>query len=504
MKIASTIVSLALAAGAAAAPSEFEVVTPLVNQSAFDLSPTRDGGFIATGELVDANGSRDILLSKHREDGFVEWQVRIGNPGLPEIGFSVHQLQDGGYAIAGEMVAPGAATASTLLVRTDPIGIVLWARQLPGGRFNERPIAPALDLLPNGDIVVVSRADLTSPNGLVRYGLAARFSPFGALLFASIYDFPGDNRSVNFTDVRATESAAGGPAMVISGYFANADDFRNPFALYLDNAGNNTLAREYLPVDPQGSAHAVGISPTPLGHVLVGRYFDPNSPDDPTFIYGLDPALNLTTSLLHRQFSVAHAAIATDTPRDRVLIAGHRNTDPAAGTDDGAILSVALPGAPILWENNYGRQRQEVLRAVIPNGDCIRAVGESQNTAISPGSYVVVADDQGRTGCQTRLNIPELNPVVRERPFEFVRTFIEPRIPQLTSVRLDPGSVTLCEACPADFNGDGFIDFFDFDAYVECFNGGRCPPCRTADFNGDGFIDFFDYDDFVLAFERGC
>jgi hypothetical protein len=59
-------------------------------------------------------------------------------------------------------------------------------------------------------------------------------------------------------------------------------------------------------------------------------------------------------------------------------------------------------------------------------------------------------------------------------------------------------------SCPADFNGDGFLDFFDYDDYVRCFELGQCPPGRTGDFNGDGFADFFDYDAFVEAFESGC
>ncbi len=58
--------------------------------------------------------------------------------------------------------------------------------------------------------------------------------------------------------------------------------------------------------------------------------------------------------------------------------------------------------------------------------------------------------------------------------------------------------------CAADFNNDGFLDFFDYDEYVECFETGVCPPGVNADFNGDGFVDFFDYDAFVLAFEAGC
>jgi hypothetical protein len=68
------------------------------------------------------------------------------------------------------------------------------------------------------------------------------------------------------------------------------------------------------------------------------------------------------------------------------------------------------------------------------------------------------------------------------------------------------GTLTLSFAlpCPPDFNGDGFLDFFDYDDFVNCFETGTCPDGRTADFNGDGFVDFFDYDEFVGAFEAGC
>ncbi len=58
--------------------------------------------------------------------------------------------------------------------------------------------------------------------------------------------------------------------------------------------------------------------------------------------------------------------------------------------------------------------------------------------------------------------------------------------------------------CVADFNDDGFVDFSDYDAFVECFEGFACPPGKTADVNDDGFVDYFDYDAFVEVFEWGC
>jgi hypothetical protein len=69
------------------------------------------------------------------------------------------------------------------------------------------------------------------------------------------------------------------------------------------------------------------------------------------------------------------------------------------------------------------------------------------------------------------------------------------------------GSVTSNVAalafCPADFNGDCFLDFFDYGDFVQCFETEVCNG-GTADFNGDGFVDFFDYDEFVVAYEIGC
>jgi hypothetical protein len=73
--------------------------------------------------------------------------------------------------------------------------------------------------------------------------------------------------------------------------------------------------------------------------------------------------------------------------------------------------------------------------------------------------------------------------------------------PVVLRVRSNMGQVTPCDA---DFNCDGFLDFFDYDEYVQCYETGVSSSGRTADYNDDGFLDFFDYDEFVAAFEMGC
>ncbi|MDX2117460.1 MAG: EF-hand domain-containing protein [Planctomycetota bacterium] len=71
---------------------------------------------------------------------------------------------------------------------------------------------------------------------------------------------------------------------------------------------------------------------------------------------------------------------------------------------------------------------------------------------------------------------------------------------QAYNVLLYVGHAIRPNPCPADFNNDGFLDFTDFDAFVEAFEGGNA----SSDFNGDGFLDFTDFDAFVAAFEAGC
>jgi len=63
-----------------------------------------------------------------------------------------------------------------------------------------------------------------------------------------------------------------------------------------------------------------------------------------------------------------------------------------------------------------------------------------------------------------------------------------------------PASRSFSTRSAADYNGDGFLDFTDFDEFVTGFEAGD----TAADFNNDGFIDFTDFDEFVLAFEAGC
>ena len=54
--------------------------------------------------------------------------------------------------------------------------------------------------------------------------------------------------------------------------------------------------------------------------------------------------------------------------------------------------------------------------------------------------------------------------------------------------------------CPADWNDDDVVDFFDYLDFLTSFNSGTL----AGDFNDDQVVDFFDYLDFVNEFSSGC
>jgi hypothetical protein len=65
------------------------------------------------------------------------------------------------------------------------------------------------------------------------------------------------------------------------------------------------------------------------------------------------------------------------------------------------------------------------------------------------------------------------------------------------SIASEPATLQIC---PANFNCDDAVDFFDYLDFVDAFSSSNL----RADFNHDDSIDFFDYLDFVDAFSMGC
>jgi hypothetical protein len=164
---------------------------------------------------------------------------------------------------------------------------------------------------------------------------------------------------------------------------------------------------------------------------------------------------------------------------------------------DGATVVATGVNPPVPFAANAGGDQ---IVTDTDNSGSEDVVLSAAGSSDSDGSIVTYTWREGATVIASGIN-PSVSLPVGVHTLDLTVTDNEGRTgTDSVTITVEEGST----ACPADFNGDGFLDFFDYDDFVNCYENGVCPPGQTADYNGDGFVDFFDYDDFVNAYESGC
>ena len=93
------------------------------------IAQTSGGGYVVAGTVKDtAVGSlTDIFLAKFSSVGDTIWTRRIAAPGA-DVANAVQQTYDGGYIISGQTNSYGQGNYDILLLKTDSLGTVSWAK----------------------------------------------------------------------------------------------------------------------------------------------------------------------------------------------------------------------------------------------------------------------------------------------------------------------------------------------------------------------------------------
>ena len=91
------------------------------DEYAFSVQQTADDGYIITGATSSYGaGSYDVYLVKTDASGNTEWEKTIGGS-RGDCGYSVQQITDGGYIIAGDTTSYGAGGGDVYLVKVSPL-----------------------------------------------------------------------------------------------------------------------------------------------------------------------------------------------------------------------------------------------------------------------------------------------------------------------------------------------------------------------------------------------
>ena len=96
------------------------------------LIQTSDGGYAIAGTTTSFGaGEWDVYVVKLDADGNLQWTKTIGGPG-EEVGSSLIQTSDGGYAIAGGTRSFGAGGTDVYVVKLDANGNLQWTKTIGG------------------------------------------------------------------------------------------------------------------------------------------------------------------------------------------------------------------------------------------------------------------------------------------------------------------------------------------------------------------------------------
>ena len=163
---------------------------------AYSMVRTQDGGFAITGGPFMTSIS-DIIIACFDPNGGYLWAERVGGPEPDcfDVGFSIVQTTDKGFAISGITDCMGPTRYNLILARFDSLGNHLWTKVVGDNSIlNTNTVVQTTDK----GFVVVNHTNLGAGGGDI---LVLRFDSLGNLLWSKTLGGTGGdyNGSVTLT-----------------------------------------------------------------------------------------------------------------------------------------------------------------------------------------------------------------------------------------------------------------------------------------------------------------
>jgi len=126
-------------------------------EAGHSLIQTSDGGYaIAGGTISFGVGEPDVYVVKLDANGNLQWTRTIGGKDA-DLGFSLIQTADGGYAIAGSTLSLGAREWDVYVVKLDANGNLQWTKTI--GAKNEELSIPSLIQTSDGGYAIAGHTE---------------------------------------------------------------------------------------------------------------------------------------------------------------------------------------------------------------------------------------------------------------------------------------------------------------------------------------------------------
>jgi len=122
---------------------------------------TTDGGYIIVGS-IGGSWLWDVLVIKADANGDLVWQKTFGKSGSPDHGSDILQTSDGGYIVLGDTTSYGQGSADLWLIKLAADGTEQWNKTIGGANFDEpKSFTKAVD----GGYIIVGNTDAVDGMG---------------------------------------------------------------------------------------------------------------------------------------------------------------------------------------------------------------------------------------------------------------------------------------------------------------------------------------------------
>jgi len=200
----------------------------------YSIIQTTDNGYAAVGQNnYFGEDDADIFIVKLTLTGVLEWSCNVGGTGS-EVGYSIVQTNDSGYAVAGWTESYGVGERDFFLVRLSSSGDMIWSRTV-GGVNNDN--AGSLVYTSDGGFVVTG---YTSSYGIGGDLLLVKFSATGSMEWSRAVG--GTNGDCGYSVVQTSDDGFA-TVGVTSSFGAGIPDTSNIFLVKLNSAGTFEWSR---------------------------------------------------------------------------------------------------------------------------------------------------------------------------------------------------------------------------------------------------------------------
>lgn len=195
--------------------TSFQTYGEISDDRSMGSIPTLDGNFLVFGDTRNAGlGSTDIFLVKVDPYGNEIWS-RIYGGSAGDLCYSVKETDEGDLIVCAMSESSNLSNgaADGVLMKLDPEGDILWARNY-GGFGGERITSKeTCQIYENGDIVVAGHTESYGAGSGDQF--VARFTPAGELIWFRSYGSTGYDFATNLTIVDNGD-------LLVSGIFSSS------------------------------------------------------------------------------------------------------------------------------------------------------------------------------------------------------------------------------------------------------------------------------------------